>query len=67
MARIYNSKNKNGKLTWFVDYTYKGVRYRKRIGTSKRIAELTLKEIEVDITKSRFDSSPDEISIIDET
>ena len=65
MARIYNYRNKNGKFTWFVDYVYKGIRYRKKIGTSKRIAELTLKEIEVDIAKGQFDSSPDEISIID--
>jgi len=65
MARIYNYKNKNGKFTWFVDYVYKGIRYRKKIGTSKRLAELTLKEIEVDIAKGQFDSSPDEISIID--
>ncbi|MEW6686074.1 MAG: tyrosine-type recombinase/integrase [Candidatus Edwardsbacteria bacterium] len=46
--RIY----KRGKI-WYIDYTYKGKRIRKRIGQSKSVAELTLKDIEVKIAKGK--------------
>ncbi|MEW6685044.1 MAG: hypothetical protein AB1393_02405 [Candidatus Edwardsbacteria bacterium] len=44
--RVY----KRGKI-WYIDYTYKGKRIRERIGQSKNVAELTLKDIEVKIAK----------------
>jgi len=44
--RIY----RRGKF-WYIDYAYKGKRFRKRIGQSKKVAELTLKDIEVKIAK----------------
>jgi integrase len=44
--RIY----RRGKF-WYIDYAYKGRRVRKRIGQSKKVAELTLKDIEVKIAK----------------
>ena len=44
--RIYQ----RGKF-WYIDYAYKGKRIRKRIGQSKKVAELTLKDIEVKIAK----------------
>lgn len=65
MARIYKYKNKNGKSTWFVDYFFKGVRHRKKIGVSKKVAELTLKEIEVKIAKGEFEKELSDISIIE--
>jgi len=39
--------------SWWVDYRVNGKRFRKRIGRSKRIAELALKDIEVKIAKRR--------------
>jgi len=36
---------------WVIDYCFKGKRYRKKIGSSKKIADLTLKDIEVKIAK----------------
>lgn len=44
--RIYKRKN-----SWYLDYTYKGKRIRKSVGRSKKVAELTLKDIEVKIAK----------------
>jgi integrase len=37
--------------TWCVDYSYKGQRVRRAVGHSKKIAELTLKDIELKIAK----------------
>jgi len=39
---------------WYVDFAHKGRRVRRRIGRSKRMAELALKDIEVRITKGEF-------------
>lgn len=41
---------KRGK-TWYVDYYYQGKRHGKAISKHKRLAELTLKDIEVKIAK----------------
>ena len=37
--------------TWCVDYTYKGQRVRRAVGQSRKIAQLTLKDIELKIAK----------------
>lgn len=47
MATIY----KRGK-TWYVDYRVAGKRIRRRIGPSKKVAELTLKSIEVRLSQN---------------
>jgi integrase len=47
--RVY----KRGK-NWYIDYFYKGKRYRRKISRSKKVAELTLKDIEVKIAKGEF-------------
>jgi len=39
---------------WYIDYSFNGRRYRKAVGTSKRMAELALKNIEVKIAKGEF-------------
>lgn len=39
--------------SWWIDYYINGKRYRKRIGKSRRIAELACKDIEVKIAKKR--------------
>lgn len=58
MARIYQ----RGKI-WYLDLTYKGRRVRKKVGTSKRMAELALKDSEIKIVKDEFGFSKNDISI----
>ncbi len=58
MARIYQ-RGKN----WYLDITYQGRRVRKRIGTSKRMAELALKDAEVKVIKKEFGFASNDISI----
>jgi len=58
MARIYQ----RGKI-WYLDLTYKGRRIRKKVGTSKRMAELALKDTEIKILKDEFGFSKNDISI----
>ncbi len=54
MSRIF----RRGK-TWYVDFEYKGKRYRKSLSTrSKQIAELALKDIDVKIARDRLDLGP---------
>ncbi len=49
MASIY----KRGKV-YYIDYRVNGKRIRKRIGRSKQVAELTLKDIEVQLAKGEI-------------
>ena len=58
MARIYQ----RGKI-WYLDIAYQGRRVRKRIGTSKRMAELALKDAEVKVIKKEFGFASNDISI----
>jgi integrase len=39
---------------WYIDYSRKGRRVRKKVGTSKKMAGLALKEIELKIAKGEF-------------
>ena len=50
MARIYQVDGKKG-ARWYLDYQVEGRRVRKRIGKSKRIAELALADIEVKLER----------------
>lgn len=50
MARIYQRKGKKG-FVWCLDYFVDGRRVRKRIGRSKRLAELALSDIRVKIER----------------
>lgn len=50
MARIYSRTGKKGTL-WYLDYQVDGRRIRKRIGKSKRIAELALADVEVKLER----------------
>ncbi len=55
MGEIY----KRGKI-YYVDVRVGGKRLRKRVGTSKKIAETALKDLEVRAAKGRFDlDTPD--------
>jgi len=58
MARIYQ----RGKI-WYLDLTYKGRRVRKKVGTSKRMAELALKDAEIKIIKDEYGFSKSDITI----
>jgi len=40
--------------TWYIDYRVNGKRVRKRIGPSKKVAELALKEVEVKRSKGEI-------------
>lgn len=41
------------KGVWCIDYSFNGKRVRKRVGTSKKMAELALKEVELKIVKAQ--------------
>ncbi len=58
MARIY----KRGK-SWYIDIRVKGQRFRKKIGTSKKIAELALKDAEVKVAKDEFGFTKNDIGV----
>ena len=59
MARIY----KRGKI-WYLDVAYQVRRIRKRIGgTSKRMAELALKDAEIKAIKNEFGFATNDITI----
>ncbi len=49
--------------SYFVDYRINGRRFRKKVGPSKRIAELALKDIEVKIAKGELGFSPKDNSL----
>ena len=46
MVRIYQRTNKKGSI-WYLDYLVEGRRVRKRVGTSRRMAELALADVRV--------------------
>ncbi|MCB2230280.1 tyrosine-type recombinase/integrase [bacterium] len=58
MARIY----KRGKI-WYLDISVKGRRVRKRVGTSKKMAELALKDAEVKVARDEFGFSSQDIKV----
>jgi len=47
--RIYQRR-----CVWYIDYSFNGRRVRKKVGTSKKMAELALKETELKIVKKKF-------------
>ena len=53
MARIYQVEGKKG-AAWYVDYSLDGRRIRKRLGRSKRLAELALADIEVKLERKEL-------------
>lgn len=58
MARIYKREN-----IWYIDHHFKGKRIRKGIGTSKKLAELTLKDIELKIARGELGFIKKDIAI----
>lgn len=60
MARIY----KRGK-SWYLDIIVKGRRIRRKVSTSKRIAELALKDAEVRVARQEFGFARKDIAIDD--
>ena len=57
MGRIYQRIGKRGKRTWYADYSHLGRRYRKKLGPSKRLAELALADIELQILRGELNFS----------
>lgn len=53
MARIYPRPGKKGTI-WYLDYAVDGRRVRKRVGRSKRIAELALSDIQVKLERQEL-------------
>lgn len=53
---------KRGK-NWYIDVRSKGRRIRKRVGPSKRVAELALKDAEVKIARDQFGFSKNDITL----
>lgn len=49
MATIYKRKD-----NWYLDYYYRGKRFKKAIGSSKKLAEFAKKDIEVKIAKGEL-------------
>ncbi len=58
MARIY----KRDKI-WYIDYSYNGIRIRKKVGNSKNVAELALKDIELQIARDEYKLTKQDINI----
>jgi len=58
MPRIYKRKN-----VWYIDIGVKGRRIRKRVGRSKKIAELALKDAEIKVARDEFGFTRNDISI----
>ncbi|MDE2238049.1 MAG: tyrosine-type recombinase/integrase [Elusimicrobia bacterium] len=50
MARIYQVAGKKG-ATWYLDYAVDGRRVRKRVGRSKKLAELALADTQVKLER----------------
>ena len=50
MARIYSWPGKKG-INWYLDYAVDGRRVRKRVGKSKKLAELALADIQVKLER----------------
>jgi site-specific recombinase XerD len=53
MARLYQVVGKKG-TAWYADYSVDGHRVRKRLGRSKRLAELALADIEVKLERKEL-------------
>jgi integrase len=53
---------KRGKI-WYIDIRVRGRRIRKRVGPSKKIAELALKDAEVKIARDQFGFTRNDIAL----
>lgn len=53
MARIYKRGGRKGG-TWYLDYVVEGRRVRKKIGQSKRLAELAMADIQVKLERKEI-------------
>ena len=53
MARIYPRTGKNG-THWYLDYAVDGRRMRKEVGTSKKLAQLALADVQVKIERKEL-------------
>ena len=63
MGRIYQRIGKRGKRTWYADYSHLGRRHRKKVGPSKKLAELALADIELQIARGELNLSQTGMSL----
>jgi hypothetical protein len=56
---LYRRFNKNGTITWSVQYFHDGVRHREAVGPSKREAELVLGKKQAAIREHKFFAPPE--------
>lgn len=54
---------KRGNI-WYIDYTYKDKRYRKRVGKSQKLAELALNDLELKMLKKEHLGIQDDKTIL---
>ncbi len=53
---------KRGRV-WYIDVRYKNRRIRKAVGASKKVAEMALKDAEVQIAKDKFGFAKNDVAI----
>ena len=53
MARVYSWEGKKGTY-WYLDYAVDGHRVRRRLGKSKKLAELALADVEVKLARKEL-------------
>lgn len=58
MGSIYKRER-----VWYLDIRVNGRRVRKRVGTSKKVAELALKDAEVNVARDEFGFAKNDISV----
>jgi len=63
MGRIYTRKNNKGESIWYLDYSYRGVRHRKKVGKSKQVAKLALADIELQIARGEWNLTSSDMSL----
>lgn len=64
MARIYQRTGKKGTY-WYLDYAVDGRRVRKRVGKSKKLAELALADVQVKIERKEFGFQTKDKNLVD--
>ena len=62
LARIYQRSG-----IWYLDYAVAGKRVRRAAGTSRKVADLALKDIEVQMAKGEFGLLPVPVALPNHT
>jgi integrase len=65
MSGVYSRIGSKGRKVWYIDYTVSGIRYRRRIGHSKAVAEMALKEAEINALRGELNLKQPMITLDD--